>query len=194
MRIIRRRRAARRHRRAFIFGIGLCVFLVNFFFVSSVRAGDIGLKMKGECISADLEMVPLKEIFEKISEAKGVWFRCDESLFNRKVSVFFKDLPLEKGLKRLLGPLNYCLLFSDSTKLVGVIILGSSGNTVRNQIIRSSQVSQRREAFQVIKNSPPPQNFDAKPIDATVVRNHPPPENPDSIPIDTTVVRNSSPP
>jgi hypothetical protein len=84
----------------------------------------IDLKFNGQTMSADLKDVSLKLILEKIKSERGMWFRGSESVLAERVSVQFKDSPMQEALKRILFDINYVLFFDSNNKLVGAVILG----------------------------------------------------------------------
>jgi len=88
--------------------------------------GKIELKFGDGTISAHIEGGLLKAVIEKVKLGKRIWFKGKESLFEAKISVKFKDLPIQDGLKRILSKMNYSLVFDQDSKLLGVIILGES--------------------------------------------------------------------
>lgn len=192
-----------------ISGLTLCsiimLFLLCTFSSSWSGTADIDLKFQGETLSANLTEAPLKDIAEKLEKEIGVSFKGDASLFNEKVSVRFKNLPLENGLKRILCRINYSLVFDGDGRVASVIVLGRAApgdNTVkrndsiadRKPVSDASEGSSVEESFEVVRNAPPPENPHPEPIDMKIVRNSPPPENPHAPPIDTTVMRDSPPP
>ena len=97
--------------------------------VLRAQEGKIYLTFKDQTLSADLEEAPLKVIINRFKEEKGIWFKGKESLLDEKVSLQFKDLPIEKGLQRILSDMNYSLLFDKDANVVGVILIGKSGTT-----------------------------------------------------------------
>ena len=192
-----------------ISGLTLCSIIMLFLLCTSSSSwsgtADSDLRLQGETLSANLTGVPLKDIAEKLEKEIGVFFKGDASLFNEKISVRFKNLSSEKGLKRILCRINYSLVFDGDGWVVGVIVLGRAApgdNTVkrsdsiadRKPVSDVSEGSSLEESFEVVRNAPPPENPHPEPIDMKIVRNSPPPENPHAPPIDTTVVRDSPPP
>lgn len=103
-------------------------FCVGSFSNASSGKGEIDINFRGENISAELQEVPLRLIFEKLKREKGVWFKGDESLLDRKVFVRFKDLPLHKGLKRILSDIDHVFIFDKDQRLVGLYIFSKSGS------------------------------------------------------------------
>ncbi|MBW2034668.1 MAG: hypothetical protein JRI94_13985 [Deltaproteobacteria bacterium] len=85
-----------------------------------------GVLIKHSRISADLKDIPLMELLIRIQEQCNVWFKCNESLLDEKVSVRFKDLSLEDGMKRILSSMNHVFVFDANGRLAGVMILGKS--------------------------------------------------------------------
>jgi len=189
-----------------------CTFFFSIISAAPAREKIVDLTIKGETLSAKLKEIPLKDILEKLERETGIWFKGDESVFAEMVSVQFKDLSLEDGLKRILAFKNYSLLFDRDKGLVGVIVLGESGKTTHSSkalkehvagdsefkaVQGSSSPGDTRSApvkMKIITNSSPPKNSNAKPIEGKIIKNSPPPENPNAQPIDMTIKKNSPPP
>lgn len=53
----------------------------------------------------------------------SITFRRDDSLVQGRVSVAFKDLPIEQGIKRILVGFNYSLLFDKEGRVSQVMIV-----------------------------------------------------------------------
>ena len=106
--------------------LAACLLSFSLSFFLRAEEGEIELEIKGETISARIKGGLLKDIIEKIKEKKGIWFKGGESLFEEKISVEFKDLSIQDGLKRILSKMNYSLMFDQDGKLFGVILIGSS--------------------------------------------------------------------
>lgn len=89
---------------------------------------DIDLQFRGQIMSAELQAVPLRLILEKLQREKGIWFKGDESVLEKPVSIWFKDLPLQEGLRRILSGFDHVLLFEEDRGLVGLFLLGTKGS------------------------------------------------------------------
>ena len=85
-----------------------------------------GVLIRQSRISADLKDIPLMELLLMIQEQCSIWFKCNESLLDEKVSVRFKDLSLEDGMKRILASMNHVFVFDANGRLAGVMILSKS--------------------------------------------------------------------
>ena len=86
------------------------------------------LLIENGMVSADLEEVSLRIILEQIRKQANVWFESDRNLLNEKISIQFKALPLEDGLKRILAPFDHALVFDAKGKLVGLNLLEKAGS------------------------------------------------------------------
>jgi type II secretory pathway component GspD/PulD (secretin) len=94
-----------------------------------VAAGEEGstLIFQGATFSATLEEASLESVFDQILKETGIWFRVPESDLDEKVSVQFKNLPVQEGLRRILRTMNYSLLFDQNNKLIGAFVFGRAG-------------------------------------------------------------------
>ncbi len=84
---------------------------------------DISIDSTQQKISAYLENAPLDRVIEKIKQEKRIWIKGQGYLEGRKISVEFKALPFEKGLKRLLSTVNHAIVFNPDGSVSGVIIV-----------------------------------------------------------------------
>lgn len=102
-------------------------FCLGFFSFAIPGTGELDLKFTGQIMSAEVQGVPLRVILEKIEREKGIWFKGDESVLERSVSIRFTDLPLDIGLRRILSGVNHVLFFDQDRGLVGLFVLGEKG-------------------------------------------------------------------
>jgi hypothetical protein len=174
------------------------IFFIFAGFPALSEAGKADIKFKDEMISADIQNAPLKEVTEKIGKEKGIWFKGEESLFEEKVSVRFTDIPLEEGLKRILGKLNHSMVFDKKSNVRGILIVGKSAGAGKPvamyqpaeppQIhpgISPEPISESKE-FKIKRNMPPPGGpFETNPADLEAfqsMKNAPPPPPPADMP------------
>lgn len=114
--------------------ITLILSVIGLLSIEKVVHSDQGASHQGELliesgtISADLKEVPIRKILEQIREQANVWYESDESLLREKISIQFKDLPLEKGMRRILASFDHALEFNARGELVGLTLLGESGS------------------------------------------------------------------
>jgi len=106
-----------------VISCAISLYFSGLFLPSLSIAYSVDLIFKGETLSANLKEVPLKTVLEKIREEKGIWIEGKESVLEKKVSLEFRGLSLQDGLKRVLASMNYSLVFDLERKLVGVIII-----------------------------------------------------------------------
>jgi hypothetical protein len=99
------------------------------FSVAMVQAADL-VSVKDGLLSVNLEETSLLDAAREIEKQSGVWFRGDEKLFQEKISITFKDLSLEEGLKRILTNLNYSLMFDAESEVAGVMVMGEGAPAV----------------------------------------------------------------
>ncbi|MBF0117439.1 MAG: STN domain-containing protein [Desulfobacterales bacterium] len=187
--------------------LGIITFAL--FFVSS-KAFSVAVSseltilfLNEENFSVSIKDTPIKDVLAKIEKDKGIWLKGDKANLSQKISISFTKMPIEKGLKRILGRINYGFEYNKNGQVIGIVVAGKSDRirevTSSNDPIAPQDVQQPihyEPGFEVVYNTPPPENPNAKPLDlnAQIVRNSPPPENPNAKPIDTTVVNNCPPP
>lgn len=172
----------------------------------SSAKGEIDLRFKGQIISADLQGVSLKLILDELKTEKEIWFEGNESLLGEKVSVRFKDLPLEEGLNRILADINHVLVFDQDKRVVGLLIIGKK-NPGRPRALDAVIVTEKappsqpvedapasRNPFEIFRDGPPRGNPKTELRDTTIRKNFSPPEDPKAETSDTPFTKMSSSP
>jgi hypothetical protein len=86
--------------------------------------GGSNVKIQNGRISVSAKDIPLELLCKAIEEKSGVRFRIQDALLADKLSVELRDLPLLKGVKRLLVHMNYMLCFDQRNRLSEVFIVG----------------------------------------------------------------------
>ncbi|MBW2358728.1 MAG: hypothetical protein JRF21_08565 [Deltaproteobacteria bacterium] len=148
-----------------------------------------GVLIKHSRISADLKDIPLMELFIRIQEQCNVWFKCNESLLDEKVSV---------------RSMNHVFIYDENGKLAGVMILGKSitgmdmaknrqlsprnpptarslsKDTAREHSEPASHFSERSKSRPVIQKAQVVRHPNIKPAVSRVLHDNTPVENPDS--------------
>jgi hypothetical protein len=163
-----------------------------------------GVLIKQSRISVDLKDISLMELFIRIREQCNVWFKCNESLLDEKVSARFKDLALEEGMKRVLSSMNHVFIYDENGKLAGVMILDKSKtgmDTAKNRHLSprnpptaraltrdttmkysepASHFSERSKTRPVIQKAQVVRHPNIKPAVSRVLHDNASVENPDS--------------
>lgn len=75
-------------------------------------------------MSVDLKDALLGKVLKDIATQSKIKFTVNESLLREKLSVKFKDLPLQEGLERILASMSYCLVFDQDGTLAEVTLIG----------------------------------------------------------------------
>jgi hypothetical protein len=86
--------------------------------------GSSNVEIQKGRISVSAKDIPLELLCKAIEEKSGVRFRIQDALLTDKLSIELKDLPLLKGVKRLLVHMNYMLCFDQRNRLSEVFIVG----------------------------------------------------------------------
>ncbi len=177
-----------------VISCAISLYFSGLFLPSLSTAYSVDLVFKGETLSANLKEVPLKTVLDKIREEKGIWIEGKESVLEKKVSLEFRGLSLQDGLKRVLASMNYSLVFDLEKNLVGVIIIdkGKLGHAMPKDSVvpmgrHISSLTKKEKAnvngpFKVMRDTSSP----GGPVKVTdqeleslkVVKNCPPPGGP----------------
>ena len=135
------------------------LFFFSIFTPSPAQSASIELTFKGDVLSANLKGVCLEEILEKLEREKGISWKGASSLLEEEITVRFKDLSLDEGVKRILRSMNHYLIFDADERLASVTIIGvktggqviSKGRIVtqkkRTKINRTSKAEETSEAY-----------------------------------------------
>lgn len=76
--------------------------------------------IKDDRLTVEYYQVPLGEILNQLKNRNNIWFKGAESLLDEKITIQFTDLSLEDGIKRILGFINYALVYHADGKLAGI--------------------------------------------------------------------------
>jgi hypothetical protein len=90
---------------------------------------DIDISFNGQSISADIQSVSLRLILETFNREKKIWFKGSEAILNTKISVRFRDLSTEEGLKKILSKVDHACFYNHNKQLVGLFVV-TKGNSV----------------------------------------------------------------
>jgi hypothetical protein len=107
------------------------VFLFWFFcssiYFTPAGAENITIRFDERKMSVDIDGAILNDIFETIAAQREFSVKGDKSILNSEVSISFTDLSFEDGLKKILGKINYILVFDKNKEPSGVIIVDGGG-------------------------------------------------------------------
>ncbi len=70
-------------------------------------------------MDAVIEGQPLKQVMETVIKETGINVFIDQSLLDTRLSVSFKGLSVEEGLKKIVGPQSYIMVFSPGKDTAG---------------------------------------------------------------------------
>lgn len=130
--------------------LALLVTSLLFFSLSPViqaQEGKIYLDFRNQTVSANIKEAPLKAVIKKINSKKGVWFKKwlkgSEFLFDKKVSLRFKNIPVRDAMERIFSGINHAFIFDGQHSIEGVFLFGKSSK-IRNRGRRSPRRRPRR--------------------------------------------------
>lgn len=98
------------------------------------------LTLQHDHLSAAIENLPLRDVLEKLSRLTDLEVSLEESVGDELVSVEFKNLPLEEGIRRILQGKSFALTYAQTSfskghtalpKVVGIRVVpkGAGPNT-----------------------------------------------------------------
>lgn len=105
------------------------------------------VRVDGDRLSVHAEGMFLGELLTVIEDMTGVQFTFDELVATDKIFLDFKDLPLTKGIKKIIYPHSYARIYDKTGKLRKVIILGRwKDSGVRARMERGNESPQSLRA------------------------------------------------
>ncbi len=108
------------HKISIFFGM---LFFILFIGITSAFAN---VKVEDDRISVDAKGIALGEIVKEIKDITGIEFELSKALLERKISVGFKELSLPEGLKKIIDPLNYAVVYDPGGEISKVIIIDTN--------------------------------------------------------------------
>ncbi len=115
------------------------------------------VKIEGSLISVQVKEIMLDELVKEIKKRTGIEFDISESLLESEVSVNFKELTLLEGLKKVLYPLNYAIIYSPDDEISRVIVLDKGDGSTMMAYNRDSFVSPAGYQYSGSPGHNPPQ-------------------------------------
>jgi hypothetical protein len=112
-----------RDERATMSKIKVVGFVLSCLFLMPLSAWPDSVTIKNGRMSADLKEAPLAGVTKDIEKQSGISFKGDESFLEEKISVSFKDLSVEEGIRRMLANMNYSLMFDNQGEVSEVMIM-----------------------------------------------------------------------
>ncbi len=137
--------------------IVLLIFLVflcrsNFASIDSVTSENV--QVEGDCISVQAKGIILGELLKSIEKSTGIAFELNKSLLEKEITISFKELSLLEGIKKIIYPLNYAIVFDPGGVVSKVIIVDRSN--------ASPMIT-----LNVENNVFPPGSYDGPPLEDT---------------------------
>jgi hypothetical protein len=84
------------------------------------RSGD-----RDPRFSVEVRDIPLAQVLNQVSRETGCRFEVDPAWNQHPVTASFRNLPLGKGLKRILSDLNHALVY-ESRQVIKIVIFGQA--------------------------------------------------------------------
>ena len=75
-------------------------------------------------ISAEIKKIPLKDVLEKLEKEYGLSYEAADMILKREVSVKFDNLPLKKGINKIVFPLSYSIVYGEKDKPEKLCVFG----------------------------------------------------------------------
>ncbi len=149
-------------------GLVFLIFLV-FLCKNSLASIDSivseNVKIEDNRISAQTQEITLGELLKAIERRTGIVFVLNKSLLEKEITISFKELSLLEGIKKIIYPLNYAIVY-DPGRVVSKVI-----------IVDRSNISPMT-TLNVENNGFPPGSYDGSPLEATLTEGEGGPHTP----------------
>ena len=142
------------HKKLIFFGMLLFIFFIG------ITSAFANVKVEGDRISVDAKGIALGELVKEIKNSTGIEFELSKTLMEKKISVSFKELSLPEGLKKIIDPLNYAVVYDPSGMISKVIIIDTNEDSKMtanakkvdesfpdNQAVSTSEIEPDNELF-----------------------------------------------
>jgi hypothetical protein len=117
------------------------LFVLVLLLPSAAATENFDIQFDQMKLSANLNRVPLETICNKISEESGIWFNGFLPSDKILLSFHFKDLSIEKALRRILTTTNHSLVFDQSEAVIGVHIFGNRTTSLEPGKVHHLEIS-----------------------------------------------------
>lgn len=137
-------------------GLGGIVFLMIYFLSLPTATASDGrpqralIRVENGLLTASVREITLIDFMNKLADQTGMGFEIHAEA-DRKITVNYTKIPLDEGLKRLLSPSNFIIIYSDKKSLSKkvnikrVIVYDKSGSNSGQGIKRRASDSVARE-------------------------------------------------
>lgn len=95
---------------------------------------NINLEFHDHTLTANIEKASLPDVVAEIEESQDIWVKGMDRVPPLEYSVEFKEVPLRKGIERILSTVNHCLVFDEEGELDGIIFLTSPGTVSKHTV------------------------------------------------------------
>ncbi len=130
------------------------VFLCRSNFASNDSVTSENVQVEGDRISVQAKEIILGELLKSIEKSTGIAFELNKALLEKEITISFKELSLLEGIKKIIYPLNYAIIYDPGDVVSKVIIVDRSNASPMTTL-------------NVENNVFPPGSYDGSPIEDT---------------------------
>jgi len=76
----------------------------------STGTGDLDISVNNGLLSVRLKNAGLLQVMEELSRKSGMRIKLDNGA-SKRISLTFRDMPFDKGIRNLVRPLNYAMIW-----------------------------------------------------------------------------------
>jgi hypothetical protein len=123
-----------------------------------------------EHLTAYLVEANLKEVLSSVAKQAKVNFSLNETIATKKISVLFDKLPIEEGIKRIIRPFSYSMIFSPLGRLEKVIIFENDPTSTSKTVSVTDHFKQSKTISEgdlnpalSLPGSPPESSYEGSP-------------------------------
>ncbi len=141
------------------------IFLCRSNFASNDSVTSENVLVEGDRISVQAKEIILGELLKSIEKRTGIAFELNKALLEKEITISFKELSLLEGIKKIIYPLNYAIIYDPGDVVSKIIIVDRSNASPMTTL-------------NVENNVFPPGSYDGSPLEATLTEGEGGPHTP----------------
>ncbi len=99
------------------------------------------VKIEDNRISVQTQEITLGELLKAIERRTGIVFVLQKPLLEKEISVNFEELSLLEGIKKIIYPLNYSIIYNQGGKIRKVFVIDQNNASIKTAFNEKSKES-----------------------------------------------------
>ena len=121
------------------------MFLISLVFLCRNSLASIdyivseNVKIEDNRISVQTQEITLGELLKAIERRTGIVFVLQKPLLVKEISVNFEELSLLEGIKKIIYPLNYSIIYNQGGKIRKVFVIDQNNASIRQRLMKKAR-------------------------------------------------------